>query len=228
MAKIGLLVIATGKYDQFIPPLYKSMKKYFMKNHEVTMFVFTDKEMPKKEDLVSLEHNHEPWPNPTLKRYHTFDKYKDILFNMDYLYYCDADMLFVGEVGDEILPDTETGLVGTEHPGFYGGKRGTYDTNKDSTAFVKNNEGFIYFAGGFNGGTSKSFLKMSSIIKNNVDKDLSNNIIALWHDESHINRYFIDNPPKVLNPSYCYPESWNLPFEKKLLALDKNHNEIRK
>jgi histo-blood group ABO system transferase len=228
MAKIGLLVIATGKYDQFIPPLYKSMKKYFMKNHEVTMFVFTDKEMPKKEDLVSLEHNHEPWPNPTLKRYHIFDKYKDILSKMDYLYYCDADMLFVGEVGDEILPDTETGLVGTEHPGFYGGKRGTYDTNKDSTAFVPINGGFIYFAGGFNGGKSESFLKMSSIIKNNVDKDLSNNIIALWHDESHINRYFIDNKPKVLNPSYCYPESWNLPFDKKLLALDKNHNEIRK
>jgi histo-blood group ABO system transferase len=199
-----------------------------MKNHEVTMFVFTDKEMPKKEDLISLEHNHESWPNPTLKRYHVFDKYKNVLSKMDYLYYCDADMLFVDFVGDEVLPDTETGLVGTEHPGFYGGRRGTYETNKESTAFVPRNEGFIYFAGGFNGGASSSFLKMSSVIKNNVDIDLKNDLIAVWHDESHINRYFIDNKPKVLNPSYCYPESWNLPFDKKLLALDKNHNEIRK
>ena len=35
MAKVGLLVIATGKYDQFIPVLYKSMKKYFLTNEEV-------------------------------------------------------------------------------------------------------------------------------------------------------------------------------------------------
>lgn len=227
MAKIGLLVIATGKYDQFIPPLYKSMKKYFMKGHDVKMFVFTDKEMPKKDDLIVLKHKHEPWPNPTLKRYHVFDKYKNTLSEMDYLYYCDADMLFVNNVGDEILPDNESELVGTKHPAFFLGKRGTYETNANSTAFVLNNEGKVYFAGGFNGGTSNAFLKMSEIIKNNVDKDLENQLIAVWHDESHINRYFIDNPPKVLNPSYCYPESWNLPFEKKLLALDKNHTEIR-
>jgi len=36
------------------------------------------------------------------------------------------------------------------------------------------------------------------------------------------------NQPKFLDPSYCYPESWNLPYEKKLLALDKNHQEIRR
>jgi hypothetical protein len=30
--KIGILVIATGKYTQFIPPLYKSIKKNKIKN----------------------------------------------------------------------------------------------------------------------------------------------------------------------------------------------------
>jgi len=227
MAKIGLLVIATGKYDQFIPPLYKSMKKYFMKNHEVTMFVFTDKEMPKKEDLICFKYEHESWPSAALKKYNIICDFKDFLIEMDYLYLCDADMLFVDFIGDEILPDTETGLVATEHPGFYGGRRGTYENNPKSTSCVLKNEGKIYFAGAFNGGKTNSFLEMSENIKNNVNVDLSNNIIALWHDESHINRYFIDNKPKVLNPSYCYPESWNLPFDKKLLALDKNHNEIR-
>lgn len=225
--KIGLLVIATGKYDIFIPPLLKSAKKHFMKNHEVTMFVFTDKDMPKKDGLITLKHQHESWPNPTLKRYHVFDKYNKELSKMDYLYYCDADMLFVSDVGDEILPDTETELVATEHPGFYGGRRGTYETNIKSTAYVSNEYKGCYFAGGFNGGTSKAFLNMSREIKDRVNKDLENNIIAIWHDESQLNRYLIDNQPKVLNPSYCYPESWDLPFEKKILALDKNHKEIR-
>ena len=227
MSKIGLLVIATGKYDVFIPPLFKSVKKHFMKNHEVTMFVFTDKEMPNKKNLVSLPHAHEPWPNATLKRYHVFDKYKEELSGMDYLFYCDADMLFVSEVGDEVLPKGGVELVATEHPGFFGGRRGTYETRPESTAYVSESEGKCYVAGGFNGGTAEAFLNMSKILKDRIDKDLENNIVAIWHDESQLNKYMIDNDHKMLNPSYCYPESWNIPFEKKLLALDKNHSEIR-
>ena len=203
------------------------MKKYFLTNHDVTMFVFTDQEIPTKDGLVSFSHIHEPWPNPTLKRYHVFDKHKEELLKMDYLYYCDADMRFVSEVGDEVLPKSESNLIATEHPGFYGGRRGTYETRPDSTAYVSDREGDCYFAGGFNGGTAEAFLKMSSIIKERVDKDLEKGIVAIWHDESQMNRYLIDNKPSILNPSYCYPESWQLPFEKKLLALDKNHSEIR-
>jgi histo-blood group ABO system transferase len=225
--KIGLLVIATNKYTIFIPPLYKSVKKYFMNNHEVKMFVFTDGTIPKGDDIVRIEQEHLGWPYSTLKRYHIFDKHKEVLSEMDYLFYCDADMLFCNNVGDEIIPNTKTGLVGVEHPGFYGGRRGTYETRKKSTAYISKDEGKVYFAGGFNGGTSKSFLEMSNIIKERVDKDLENNIVAIWHDESQMNRYFVDNEPKVLSPSYCYPESWNIPFDKKLLALDKDHKKIR-
>lgn len=226
--KIGLLVIATGKYTQFIPPLFKSVHKHFMKGHEVNMFVFTDGKVPENDIIKRVEQEHLGWPHATLKRYHVFDKNKRELSKMDYLYYCDADMKFVADVGDEILPEKNSnGLVGTQHPGFHGGKRGTYESNSDSTAYVSQDEGIVYYAGGFNGGTSKSFLNMSKTIKERVDKDLEKDIIAIWHDESQMNRYFIDNPPKTLNPSYCYPETWTIPFDKKLLALDKNHSEIR-
>jgi histo-blood group ABO system transferase len=149
---------------------------------------------------------------------------KELIKKEDYLFYCDADMLFVDSVGDEILGD----LVATIHPGFQGG-RGTPETNPKSLAYVLPKENLIYYAGGFNGGTSKNFLKMSETIDKNIDVDMGNNFIAIWHDESHMNRYFIDNKPAItLDPSYCYPESWNLPYKKRLLALDKNHSEIRK
>lgn len=139
------------------------------------------------------------------------------------MYYCDADMLFVDHMDDEILGD----LVGTIHPGFYN-KYGSYEKNPLSLACIKPKEGKKYYAGGFNGGKSENFLTMCIKIKNNIDIDLSNNIIAVWHDESHLNHYFIDNPPtNELSPSYCYPESWDIPFKKILLALDKNHKEIR-
>jgi len=226
--KVGLLCIATGKYDQYIPPLYTSVKKYFFTKDEVTMFVFTDQEIPEEEGIVKIQQEHLGWPGATLKRYHIFDNNKEVLSKMDYLFYCDADMRFNAPVGREILPTPENNnLVGTEHPGFYGGRRGTYDENPTSKAYVGPSEGKIYFAGGFNGGTSQEFLKMCAHIKTNIDEDLKKNYIALWHDESHMNRYFIDNPPKMLNPGHCYPESWLLPFERKLLALDKNHAAVR-
>ena len=220
--KIGLIVIATGKYDVFINPLYESFKKYFLINCDTKMVVFTDKKITNNE-IITIYHEHLGWPNATLKRYHIFDKNKELLSKFDYLYYCDADMLFVDYVGYEILGE----LVGTIHPGFYN-KYGTYETNLLSLAYVKPNEGKKYYAGGFNGGKSEKFLMMCEVIKNNIDIDLKNNIVAIWHDESHLNRYFIDNPPTIeLSPSYCYPENWNIPYNKKLLALDKDHKKIR-
>lgn len=225
MSKIGLLIIATNKYTTFIEPLIKSADDNFLNNQEVTYFIFTNKplELISKRNINYINVEHKDWPWMTLGRYKIFSDSHDELSKMDYLYYCDADMRFVGVVGDEILSD----LVATQHPGYYGTK-GTPETNHSSLACVYPNEDMQYFAGGFNGGSSYEYLKMSKIISTNIDIDYSNGIIAIWHDESHMNRYLIDNKPtKILNPSYCYGESMNIPFERKLIALDKNHSEIR-
>jgi len=224
--KIGLLIIATNKYTQFVQPLIESADKFLLKGQDVTYFVFTNEEINihSKRDVVKINVDHKEWPWMTLGRYKIFTNNKDELSNMDYLYYSDVDMRFVGDVGDEILSDR----VATQHPGYYG-KRGGPETNPDSLACVYPNEDMQYFAGGFNGGTSEEYLKMSKTISENIDIDYSKGIIAIWHDESHMNRYFIDNKPtKILNPSYCYGESMDIPFDKKLIALDKNHSEIRK
>jgi histo-blood group ABO system transferase len=50
-----------------------------------------------------------------------------------------------------------------------------------------------------------------------------------------MNHHLFHNPPSIeLNPSYCFPEAayynqsgWNVPFEPKILALEKNHSEVR-
>ncbi len=223
-AKVGLLIVATGRYIQFVPPLIESANKHFCTNQEVTYFVFTDGEPPKADNVKKIEQKRLGWPYDTMMRLSMYDTQREMLKEMDYLFALDADMLFVDTVGDEILSDR----VATQHPGFVG-RRGTYERRKKSTAYVASSEGSCYFAGGFNGGTSSEFLKLAQTVTENVKKDQAKNIIALWHDESHINRYFIDNPPtKVLPPSYCYPESWKLPYKKRLLALDKNHSELRK
>jgi hypothetical protein len=229
--KIGLLVIATNKYTQFLEPLLKSADNFFLKNNDVTYFVFTNKEINiethRKIEIINVEHKEWPWM--TLGRYGIFSNNSGKLSKMDYLYYCDADMLFNDTVGDEIIGDR----VSTIHPGYYSNPHSSniaLEKRKESLAYLPPNTIRYYYAGGFNGGSSSEFLKMSKIVSNNIDIDLkTHNIIAEWHDESHMNRYFFENKPTIeLPPSYCYPESWNLPFDKLLIALDKNHNEIRK
>ena len=223
--KIGLLIIATNKYIQFLQPLIESADNYFLPNQEVTYFIFTNKDINIKSNrnIFKVDVEHKEWPWMTLGRYKIFSNNSEELSKMDYLYYCDADMRFVGDVDDEILSER----VATQHPGYYE-RRGTPETNPDSLACVFPHEEMQYFAGGFNGGSSFEYLKMANKISENIDIDYSRNIIAVWHDESHMNRYFVDNKPtKILTPSYCYGESMNIPFEKKLIALDKNHLEIR-
>ena len=223
--KVGLLIIATNKYIRFLQPLIESADSYFLPNQDITYFFFTNQNIDIKSNrnIVKIDVEHKDWPWMTLGRYKIFSDNSNILSKMDYIFYSDVDMRFVSEVGDEILSDR----VATQHPGYFGG-RGTPETNPLSLACVFPYEQMQYFAGGFNGGTSKEYLKMAHKISNDIDVDCSRNIIAIWHDESHMNRYFIDNKPTlILSPSYCYGESMNIPFEKKLLALDKNHSEIR-
>jgi hypothetical protein len=228
--KIGLLIIATNKYTQFLQPLIESADKFLLQNHDVTYFVFSNLEtkINSKREIVTTYVDHKEWPWMTLGRYKIFTNNYNILSEMDYLFYCDADMKFVNHASDEILGER----VGTIHPGFYHDAHSSnvaLEKRPESLAYLPPNTIRYYYAGGFNGGTSKEFLKMSNIISDNIDIDLNNyNIIAEWHDESHMNKYFFENRPTLELPSsYCYPESWDIPFDKILLALDKNHKEIR-
>lgn len=232
--KIGLLVIATNNYVDFVPPLLNSMKQYFFaKNpeHTVTMFLFTNQDV-KSNEIVVIPQKHLPWPGMTIRRYQIFYNNRDRLKEMDYLFYTDADMLFENYIGEEILGN----LVVTRHCGYYGKKNTNfpYERNPKSTAFVPMNMGTYYFAGGFQGGKTQSYLEMSKILAENIIIDYDNHIEAIWHDESHWNKIFVLNKPSIiLDPSYCFPRDayWaqDNPFRdiRKLCALEKNHRKFQ-
>jgi histo-blood group ABO system transferase len=230
--KIGLLNIATNKYLEFVKPFYESMQKYLLQGTDciVTPFLFTN--LPQEvgvSEVEVIEQRHYPWPGMTLRRYEIFCKNSNKIDSMDYLFYCDIDMLFEGYVGKEILGV----LMGTRHPGYWNTHRNIfpYDKNSISKAYVGPTEGSVYFAGGFNGGKTKDFLNMSEAIYKGITEDQKIGYVAEWHDESHINRYFIDHPPEtILDPSYCFPKGlpWaeDSPYKNciKLRALVKNHS----
>lgn len=227
--RIGLCMMATGRYDAFAKEFIASCRKHFFKDHQVTYFVFTDSDLAFEDDVVVVPQKRLGWPDDTLKRFHTYFAHRELFADLDYIFASDADMLFVADVGEEMLGDR----VGTQHPGFVG-KRGSYETSPKSTAYVKKSEGKYYFAGGFYGGSREGFIKLLEATIQNIDQDLQRGYVAKWHDESHLNRYFIDNPPTtILSPSYCTPEGCNWykgerRYPPKLIALDKNHAELRK
>lgn len=230
---IGLCVVATGRYDSYAAGMIESARKHFCKKHNVTFFVFTDGKIPENPDAVVTFQSRMGWPYDTMKRFHVYREHKDLFHEMDYVYGVDADMLFVSDVGDEILGDR----VVTQHPGFVG-EIGAFETNPNSTAYVAPHERKMYYCGGFYGGKREEFFRFMDTAIENIGVDLQSDYIAVWHDESHLNRYFINNPPTiVLSPSYCYPEAVfvqrklrkkKLKYEQKLVALDKIHDEMRK
>jgi len=230
IVKVCLINIATNRYIKFLDPLWDSVNKNFLPEHDVQSLLFTNHNIEPitKNGKVSYI-DHQPFPTPTLMRYHYMLSEEEYLSQFDYCFYIDVDMLITSKVGDEILGE----LVATIHPYFYDktNESFTYETNQNSTAYVENYKGDHYFAGGFNGGNPENFLNMAKIIVKNVDTDLNNNIVAVWHDESHLNKYLVENKPTVkLNPSYCYPEWWTEdmnPFKRKIVALDKDHAEFR-
>lgn len=249
--KIGILVVATGKYISFAEPLWESVKKYFFtgKGDKVSMFVFTDAEKTPSGTIRCFQ-EHKKFPAPTLFRYEWFLKQKKALSKMDYLFYCDADMLFKANVGKEILGE----LVATQHPGFYTKPRKTftYEKRKESLAFIPENKGINYFCGGFQGGTSKAYIRLCETLAQNIRNDLKKGITAEHNEESHFNSYLVNHKPDViLSPAYCLPEQLTTKYQKdhpedktnyfqwfpetlkefsdkpKLIALLKDHNVIR-
>jgi len=230
--KICILNIATNKYIQFVERLLDNIEENFLNGHEIQCLLFTDHEVKTSDNIKVSQIEHEPWPIPTLKRYNYFVKEREFISQFDYCFYFDVDMGIINKVGDEVLSD----LVATQHPyqTFYPKEQRSYDRNQKSLAYVaQGEEGDNYYAGGFNGGSTERFLEMSEVISKRVDEDLKNGVIALWHDESHMNRYLIDNPPTLsLTPSYCFAEEQlnnpQYPYEPKIIALKKNHSELRK
>ena len=228
-----------------LEPLLESVKKYFLTQHSLSFFIFADS--ADYEGWLDLdEYNvcwtqieHLPFPLPTLFRYKQFLKKQKELSSFDYIFYCDADVRFVGEVGNEMLGK---GITAIEHPTAPFGdmredfKGWTFEKNPESLAYIAPEDQKKYWCGAIQGGLSEKYLEVIKILNNNIDEDLGQNIIARYHDETHWNKYLSQNPPDISLPFwYCFPESKDWPTKQnpwrpdipdeeeiKMLCLDKD------
>lgn len=235
--KIGILLIATWKYQKFIANTISGIRKYFFKNSDVKIFLHTDKSYlaDNLNDLFLLKYNndpdklfyieHKPWPYITLFRFDTFLTFESE-YDVDYLFYLDIDVLIRSDITEKILSN----FCVVKHWG-YTNNRGTPETNQQSTAYIAPFEPITYVAGGFFGGKKNFFMKAAQTINNNIQKDLQNDIIAIWHDESHLNRFVVDNYDLISILDHCYlssikncSDSKIIPYNNKTKGFNKFKN----
>ncbi|MGN1063096.1 MAG: family 6 glucosyltransferase [Alphaproteobacteria bacterium] len=230
--KIAVLYIATGRYIVFWPKFYESAQRHFLPQYEKHYFIFTDDTTIDFPDNVTrVERAWHPWPLDTLDRFEMFLSIQDQLKKYDYIYFFNANAEVVSDVGTEVFPSADQGIMVTWHPGYYRLKNPAdypYDRNEHSTAYIPMGAGKYYVQGGFNGGRTQDVLKMYRLLHQDVQENIRRQITARWHDESHLNHYILDKNPLVMTPNYIWATfDWEIvpEFQDKIKIRMRNKGE---
>ncbi len=206
------------------------------------------------DSLVVIKVAHENWPLPTLRRYHYLLSISDQISGR-LVMHLDADMLFVSQVDfpkiESVLGIKGVALV--KHPGFFRptgvrkikfyltnpkdlardcrtllrfGGLGSWERNRISRAFVPRSERSVYVCGGTWLGRKEEILKLCKELTARIDVDLEAGIMAVFHDESHLNWYQAKNQLPLLWPEYCFDSSYRQleGLVPRIVAVDKNSN----
>lgn len=195
--KIAMMYICTGKYELFWDEYYRTSEKYFYPDCKKHYFVFTESKRVMSQKLNNVTFVYQArvgWPYDTLLRFHWFSMVQDQISQFDYCYYCNANTVFLKKVTPDVIPfpTEEKPLLlwcHTQHYDHYSSNDITTEKNPASTAYVGENVPCRAHGGSFFGGTGKGFLKLTLDLRNNVQVDLNNGIIAVWHDQSHLIKY---------------------------------------
>uniref|UniRef100_A0A8C8YNQ9 Uncharacterized protein n=1 Tax=Prolemur simus TaxID=1328070 RepID=A0A8C8YNQ9_PROSS len=248
-ATIGLTVFAMKKYMVFLKQFLESAERYFMVGHRVNYYIFTDKpdhvpriQLQRGRRMVILKaQSYARWQDISMRRMQVISNFSQERFlgEVDYLVCTDVDMKFSDHMGVEIL----SSLFGTLHPGYYGTGRNNfaYERRPESQAYIPGDEGDFYYIGALFGGSVPEVHRLTKACHQAMMIDRANDIEAIWHDESHLNKYLLHHKPtKVLSPEYMcdnellkymsYRQLMGLPTNIKrsrIVVLVKNPQEIR-
>jgi hypothetical protein len=234
MKKVTLNLIATNNYTVFLDGIIESARNLFVNDCELIFIVYTNSNQEfDSPDIKKIHIDNEHWPMPTLKRFHYFLSAKKEILESDFSFYIDVDSIFRRPLALSSIIGKDRGLIGTLHPGFVlietWNPLGTPETNPRSRAFIESGKNKHYFCGGFFGADSKSFIEMSEKISKNIELDLGDGIIAIWHDESHLNKYFMDNPPdSILGVGFSCPSEYEYSNSPTIVFLDKGGEDKKR
>lgn len=225
--KIAILYICTGKYHIFFKDFYESCEHFFLPGEDRTYFVFSDhKELADYSKVRFCYKECEGFPADSLFRFRTFLSVESELKEYDYVFFFNSNMRFVATVDDSVLPGEENGFMCCldadydkryPHPCFY-----PYERRGKSLAFIPRGlKKYDYYHAGLNGGRAKEYLEFCKTLHENIVKDFQNGIVAIYHDESHVNKYFSEHPCLSLHSEYGTAEGSLKEKNAKIILVDK-------
>ena len=227
-------MIATRNYISHCNTLLKDIEdKCFNNNLQLLIFSDCPAKIRKSTRYLTkvIQIPSYGWPDATIKRYELILKNShEILGN--YVAYIDADMRIEDDFVPEFVNNSRNGrMVLVAHPGYWRPKGklrialysknptilardiwrhlkvggiGSWETSKDSTAFVARNKRKTYVCGGFWGGPRDLVIKMCTELEQLINIDALNGVMAIWHDESHLNAWLSRHEATICNPSFCF------------------------
>lgn len=207
-----LVVLSRQRYlEAYIEAFLQSAERHFMLGLPVTYYVFTDKPDklphiklgPQRRMKVLQVQRDARWQDISMMRMKTIAETieSDIRHHCQYVFCFDVDQVFTGRFGPEALGES----VGLLHAYYYRLPKRfyTYDRNPKSMAYMEKGD-FYYHAAVF-GGSWQRVKALTEACHQGIMEDKKNNVEALWHDESHLNKYMLlHKPSRVLSPEYCW------------------------
>jgi hypothetical protein len=226
---LSVFVIATNRYTEFFPELLKSIETYCMPNEIVEVIFLTDvPNLPIEINLANriqlkiVEIPPYVWPEATLLRYYLMSKFWN-LANGHLVMYLDVDTKFINRVTETdfriALDEKPIALVA--HPGYF--KRNPviqmlnrlsfkigWETRRKSLAFVPLSKRKIYVCGGVWMGKNNELRLMVNALSETVNLDRDSNIMAKFHDESHLNMWLSKNDVlvSILSPVWAHASNY--------------------
>ena len=239
MPKLAVAFIGTNKYLDFLPSWHESCEKYLAPGCEKRYLVFTDGELEGVPDNITPYYQeHLPWPYITLYRFATLLRASEEIQKYDYFLFLDADMILVDEVKPEDI-FTDKSFMGVHHPCHFLGMNphtqypGAFETNPKSRAAITEDDDIsTYWQGCLWGGKVPEVIGMMAELDRRTKDDETRDTIAVWHDESQMNKFFSERrlDVKVLHPAFAFPEDFasQCQFEPKMVHVSKDNSKYHK
>jgi len=191
------------------------------------------------------------WPEATLHRYRIYSEHRELLAE-DILMHLDSDMLVEQNFLKVIFSRSLTAGMGLVlHPGYFRpngwrkysyylsnksalfrdirlsmriGGLGAWEVREESQAYVARKHRKKYFCGGIWFGERTAFLSLIQKLETQERIDSARGITALWHDESHLNKWATEHKFSNYSPSLCFEKSYNnlVGIENIITAVNKN------
>ncbi|XP_041845198.1 N-acetyllactosaminide alpha-1,3-galactosyltransferase-like isoform X1 [Melanotaenia boesemani] len=222
---VALTVFAVGRYlDAYLNTFLTSAEKHFMIGLPVTYYVFTESpekvpniELAPQRDLKVVKvQKYSRWQDISMMRMKTISETIEMELEgkFSYVFCFDVDQEFKNRFGSEALGES----VALLHADFYNvpKDRFTYDKNPKSKAYME--DGDHYYHAALFGGSLQNVKALADFCHVNIMEDKLNDVEALWHDESHLNKFFwLNKPTQLLSPEYCWDN--NVPDKKHILVV---------